>query len=299
MKEGVSQQRMQQICKITKRYVNEPHLRPYAPSIDRAIGLIEEALPMRRSKIEKLLVGAKLIHRNGNFASIKTIAVMLGRSLNAESLDKSEDSYVLSSRQLYFIKQFKKNAISAAAKQTPISALSLASKFKSEFGKPIPNDLLEEALRSIKSHCWFEDKSGWYGLRNRQHQLLELRIKKTLRFCQKISIKRLREALLRDSVHRHQILKIEVLSLVCRMIPTAKIKNGVLSINIKDDLDILFQSAELQIVKFLMSNNAKADIYALKSHAEKFRIHKATLWSVLMSSSVIERVGSGQYGLIR
>ncbi len=292
---GVRSQRIQQICHLKNASLS----RPYAPAMDRAIKLIQDALPLRWSKIRGLLVANKLFHPKGSLNSIKAISPLLGRSLDMEPLDNSLDCYFVSASQLEYLETIRKRAVKVACKHDSIDIASFVTECALKFEKHISTDLIEATLLSISRMQWIKCPSGWYGLRISQRQALESRIQKTLRCCHKMEITRLRNALLRDTQDSSLVPNTEVLTEICRTMPKARVRNGIVSATIKEELGKVFRGAELQIVEFLlMENEAAIEFAAIESHAKKCRIGKASLWSVLMNSPGIERVGESKYGLV-
>jgi hypothetical protein len=294
---GVTRERIRQVCARATRRPKELD-RFDAPTMDRALALIDERLPCSAERLEAELVhegltkvgmcleniaaGAKLLEREIPF---KVLKIETGRlAVRPKQVDAAGAIVDLAKKDVYFHGLGTVGQIDRA----------VTKRFRGCGGR----QLVASVLELIDGFAWLDEPTGWFRIRSIAKHGLPKTIEKILSVAPQISVSKMRRAMSRNRRMWKNPPPNDVLLAFCQQMPNVRVERNQIIGDPPPDWKKALTGVERKLVSVLkqhgpvMERGTMEDL-CVEDGMNRFSFHAFVSWS-----PVIAQFGHSVYGLL-
>lgn len=301
--EGLTRERIRQICVRMERQLSKTSGSPYAPALDEAIAVMEQAAPfttqaalevMRAqipgldiTSVEATLEAARLLHRNTSLEL---------RDGGPISWVCHADDEIADNRAAAAIRT-RAGRLCDSSGATTLEALREALSVRD--GLEIPPDELVALLPHLPGFEWLDRDLGWFWVTGRnvgRSRFFNL-LRKALSVAGRLSLDEVRNALRRSRRLVGPFPPASVLRKMCERRPGFHLEGD----NVHPDSELAYrevlQGTELYVVELLMQLGNVARVEDMWQIAGSEGVGRMSFWVTLQNSPAIMKYARSTYGL--
>ncbi|MEN6450004.1 MAG: sigma factor-like helix-turn-helix DNA-binding protein [Thermoguttaceae bacterium] len=294
---GITRERVRQICaKLTRRSKNTATA---APTMDRALATIADALPAAAAEIERKLVDQGLTAVGMSLESVAIAARLLGRQVRFELVTVPPNGRIA-------VRPEQDKAVAAivdlAKKEVYFHGLTTVARIdravSSRLGIRAGSELVRQTLSLIDGLRWLDQPAGWFRLSPIERHGLPKAIDKVLAVAGLVTVDVLRQALSRNRRLWDEPPPENVLLEFCREMPGVRVNGNRIIADPPRDWKKSLTGVEAKLVAVLkehgpvMERGAMEDL-CVAGGMNRFSFHAFVSWS-----PVIAQYGHSVYGLL-
>lgn len=302
--EGLTRERVRQICARGEEALSSFCSAPYAPALDAALSLLNTYAPMTSAEAAQVLVDAGILgSENFSIVALIDAARLLGRTALIELRDAGPIEWVCHewdeppSRGDLSALRTRAGRLTDARGATTVASLrfSLAEKD----GLEMDEESIVSFLPLFEGFEWLDEQEGWFWITGRslgRNRFLNL-LRKALSVAGSLTIEDVQASLRRSRRLNGLFPPEHVLIKMCDRFPGIRVDEGRICadppLNYKDVL----QGTELYIVELLLQMGPAARVEEMWQIAGNESVGRVSFWTTLRDSPTIVRYARSTYGL--
>jgi hypothetical protein len=245
---GLTHERARQVsCRWLKTWAKEP---PFAPTLDRALAIVQAASPNFAGEVEKQLAAAKLSREPLSLERLHNLAALIGRKPSFVIFGSGSPRSVASEQDARLIVQLQRRARKIVLNGGLASVRELNGP---PLATPAPTRCITHALRCLPDFAWLAKAEGVFTLLRPSRNKLWTRIRKVLAVAPKVHLDVLWKAVTRDIRFPRHVTASQLLEF-CRLHPACRVVGRtVIARDPGSPLDIL-QGDERRLVGYLIEH---------------------------------------------
>jgi hypothetical protein len=265
---------------------------PFAPTLDRALALVQAGSPNGTAEVERQLAVAKLSREHLPLERLHDLAQLMGRKSPFVILVTGSQRSVASEQDARLIVQLQRRA----RKLVSNGGVATIDQLKKPwFAAPVSPQCLTHALRSLQDFAWLDEADGVFSLLRPKRNKLWTRIRKVLAVAPEVHLDVLWKAVTHDDRFPSQNVTASHLLAFCRRHPACRVVGKtVIARDPQDPLDVL-QGDERTLVGYLIEHGSTSR-RELFHFARKRGMGKPS-FDRCLKSPAITRFAKGLYGL--
>jgi hypothetical protein len=285
---GVTSERVRQVFgRWLKAWAEKP---PFAPTLDRALALVQVRSPTCAAEVERQLAAGRLSKEPLALERLYDLAALMGRKPAFVILGTGSQRSVAMQHDARLIVQLQRRA----RKLVVLGGVATVRQLNGPWlADPRLPQCLTQALRSLKDLAWLDETHEVFSLLRTKRNKLWTRIRKVLAVAPKIDVDVLLEAISRDN--RFSSVSSSHLLAFCRRHPACRVvRKAVIARDPGNPLDVL-RGHERTLVRYLIEHGSTPR-RELFEFARENGIGRPS-FNVCLNSPPITRYARGLYGV--
>jgi hypothetical protein len=292
---GLTRERVRQICdRISKVY---KHYKLPTPLLTRCISFIASQAPREADEVEEKLLSEGLTIGKFRVEGIIRAGELFGLEVPF-TLDEDKNRRVIVARDTpYVVKAINRCARHSIRRFGVATLLDVTAQVEKRLGTPIGVEAVSRILQRGPDFACLDEPGEWFWLSSLTKNRVASRVKKILAVAGQVRVGELRAGIARHHQMKGYAPPKRVLLAFCRQLPGYRVDRDMIVADPQLDWQITLRGVELTMTRLLKQHGPimrRAEFEALCIGAG---IKRATFYVYLDYSPIIERYGTGVYGL--
>jgi hypothetical protein len=294
----LTRERARQICKKIDKVFSANHTSIFAPTLKRAISIIDKMKPCIASdfisELDRLnIIGVPfqvsgLLHASGTLE---------GKHYLLEAIQNSTKETIVSKDSEGLTKSLVSFTKKASRHWGALTIEELIAQFKEEKEFSLKKEFVVKVLNSRDDFTWLDKSNEWFWLKTTVSTRLMSRIKKILSVAESITSSDLRTCIRRDYQMEGFAPPKYVLTELCRQLPGYTVENEIITLDRPLKWEEVLDENEMLMVLVLKEEGPVLRRQELEEFCLDLGMNRNTLNRYLSHSPIIFRYGYMVYGL--
>lgn len=301
--ENLTRERIRQICVRTEGQLAKLIGSPYAPALDRALALLDQAAPLTTEAAARMLRGQVSTSECITVEAILEAARLLHRSASIELRDSGPVHWVCHPGDEVTGARDVSTIRTRAGRLCDSSGATTLDSLREALSKRDHLDISIENLVALLPHLpgfeWLDEDLGWFwvvGRNVRRNRFFNL-LTKVLSVAGQLSLDEVRHALRRSRRLIGPFPPASVLREMCERQPGIHLQGQVVRPDAPLDHRQVLQGTELYVVELLMQLGNVARVEDMWQIAGSEGVGRVSFWVTLQNSPAIVKYARSTYGL--
>lgn len=301
--EDLTRERIRQICVRTEGQLAKLVGSPYAPALDRALTLLDEAAPLTAPAAARLLHQHMPGSDSITAEALLDAARLLHRTTGLELRDGGPVRWLCHAGDETAAARDTSAIRTRAGRLCDSSGATTLSSLREALSERDHLEISEEDLASLLPHLpgfeWLDEQLGWFwmtGRNLRRNRLFNL-LTKVLSVAGRLSLEEVRHALRRSRRLVGPFPPASVLREMCERRPGVHVDGEAVVPDSPLDYRQVLQGTELYVVELLMQLGNVARVEDMWQIAGSEGVGHVSFWVTLQNSPAIVKYARSTYGL--
>lgn len=302
VEEGVTRERVRQICRKARDKLSLVSSSCYMPALDRTLHVLECSVPATVDVVQAALQAQGLIRSSFALPAISNAAEAFGRSFVFRQVESRDGTWVChlddDSRVEDDWAMIHSCAVRLVDSQGAVSIAQLQESLRERDQLEVEVAALREMLSATDGVEWLDLGQEWFWVANRGSTRVRLvnLVLKALCVCQALSASDLRAAVGR-SRRLANVPPSDVLLALCGRLPQLRVDGDSVSTRCPLDHQVVLRGNELYAVELILQIGPVCRSEEMWQIASAEGINKVGFWLALSDSPAIVRYARSTYGL--
>ncbi|GAB4244497.1 MAG: hypothetical protein Kow00122_00900 [Thermoleophilia bacterium] len=292
---GLTREGIRKICKQLLEELRRR--RPFAPTLNRALTLVERHAPTPADEIEELMQKDGLTRGRFDLRALLAAADVMGREspIVIETVDGQD--YALHRRQNGLPGLILEVARESVTHWGMANVGDLAAKVAAGAGLVVDARFVVKVLERVDGLHWLDARGGWFWLSTLRHNRLLNQVKKIMAVARELDVLDLRRGIARHHRMEGFAPPADVLLELCRQQPLYHVRGDTVVADQSLDWHDVLGTAERLMVEVLQAHGGVMDVDAFADACRERGLKESTFYTYLDYSPLLTKHTRGVYGL--
>ncbi len=300
--EGVTRERVRQICRKATEKIVGASSSYYMPALDRTLQVLAESVPATGDTVQVALQAQGVIRGPFTLPALANAATAFGRPFGFRQVASRGGSWICRLDDDALVDDdwsaIHLRALRLVDSQGAVSITQLLEALREQNHLVVDSSDLRAILSTTDGVEWLDSGREWFWMANRgatRVRLVNL-ILKALCVCQSMSVSELRAAVGR-SRRLASVPPTDILIALCERIPQVRVNGESICASVPLDPKDALQGNELYVVDLMRQMGPVCRVEEMWQVASGEGIGKISFWTILRDSPTIVRYAKSTYGL--